>query len=235
MANDDFIQALQQSVKQEIVQNYFRERRIIEEEVLLVTEAASAFLGGLAAWDKAAAILGRALLTDQGARLFFALAGLPPPEPQAVAQVAPAVGLRPIRGLTQAGRYRSLVAGLYQGLWEQAQELKQERQRALELMQEVNGDIRAFEANHDLMTLASYLRSLDPAELQRRKILGVNFTAAEKALSAEALSFRPLKQAAMGLDQEPPSPRPPRQVLAEARELLRGLARQHPRELKRYL
>ncbi|RJX32681.1 MAG: hypothetical protein C4525_09825 [Desulfarculus sp.] len=235
MANEEFIQALQQSVKQEIVQNYFRERRIIEEEIVLVTEAASAFLGGLAAWDRAAALLGRALLSAQGRKLFFALAGLEPPDPRAVELAAPAVGMRPIRGLTHAGRYQSLVAGLYQGLWEQAQELKQERQRALDLLQEVNGDIRAFEANHDLMGLAAYLRSLDPAELQRRKILGVNFTAAERALSAEALSFKPLKVAAMGLDHEAPSPRPPRQVLAEAKDILQGLARERPQELRRFL
>lgn len=235
MGDEQYIQALQQSVKQEIIQNYFRERRIIEEEVLLVTEAASAYHGGLYAWDKAKAILGKALLTPGGRARFFELAGLAPPSPWSLDRAAPAVGLRPLRGLTRGKRYLNLIGGLYQGLWDQAQELEAERQKALQLLEEVNGDIRAFEAGHDLMMLAAYLRSLDPAELQRRKILGVNFTPTETTLSAEALCFKTLGVAQMGLDQQVATLRPPDEVLAAAQGLLKGLAQGHPRELDQFL
>lgn len=235
MPDQDFIQALQQSVKQEIIGNYFRERRIIEEEILLVTEATSAYHGGLYAWDKATAILGKALVSDEGRQGFFDLAGLDPPNPWALEQAAPAVGLKRIRGLTRAGRYQNLIAGLYQGLWYQAQELEEERQRALELLKEVNNDIRIFESNHDLMMLSAYLRSMDPAELQRRKILGVNFTAKEKAMSAEALSFKQLGVAQMFLDHKVPVLLPPAGVMAAAKGLLKGLAKKHPQKLAEFL
>ncbi|MCF8032098.1 MAG: hypothetical protein K9K66_02510 [Desulfarculaceae bacterium] len=226
MADEQFIQALQQAVKQEIIQNYFRERRIVEEEILLVTEAASAWLGGLSLWERHRALLGRALGRREAWEEFFAIAGLDPPSPHGVDLAAPAVGLARIRGLTRGARYASLIKGLYQGLVDEAEALEAERLKALDLMEEVNQDILIFESNHDLMMLSSYLRSLDPVELQRRKILGVNFTAKEKMLSAEALSFRPLKAAKMGLDQPGPRPRPVRRVMDEAAPLLKKVARE---------
>ncbi len=235
MPDQDFIQALQQSVKQEIIGNYFRERRIIEEEVLLVTEAASAYHGGLYAWDKAAAILAKALVSEEGRQKFFHLAGLEPPNPWALEQAAPAVGLRRIRGITRAARYLNLIEGLYLGLWQQAQELEEERQSALALLEEVNRDIRVFESNHDLMMLSAYLRSMDPAELQRRKILGVNFTAREKALSAEALSFRQLGVGQMCLDQQVAGLLPPARVMQSAKGILRDIAKSHPKEVAEFL
>jgi hypothetical protein len=235
MADEQYIQALQQAVKQEIIQNYFRERRIIEEEILLVTEAASALLGGIAAWEKHRARLGRALGDDEARAGFFAAAGVPPPSPEAVAAAAPAVGTARIRGLTRAARFASLIQGLYQGLVEEAALLEDERRKALALMEEVNRDIRLFEANHDLMMLSSYLRSLDPAELQRRRILGVNFTAAEKALSAEALSFKPLKAAAMSLDRAVPQPRPVDEVMGATAELLKQALKRNPQAGREFL
>lgn len=235
MADEQYIQALQQAVKQEIIQNYFRERRIIEEEILLVTEAVSSWLGGLSYWEKHRALLGRALGSRPAWEEFCQIADIDPPSPRGVSLAAPAVGLTRIRGLTRSARYASLIRGLYQGLVNEAAALEQERAKALALMEEVNQDILVFESNHDLMMLSSYLRSLDPAELQRRNILGVNFSAKEKALSAEALSFRPLKAAKMGLDSPGPRPRPVAQVMDEAGLLLKGVIKDDPEAGKEFL
>ncbi len=228
MGDDSYIQALNQAVKQEIIQNYFRERRIIEEEILLVTEAVSALLGGLYAWEKHRARLGRALGDADIREKFFAAAGIRSPRPESVAIAAPAVGLTPIRGLTRAARYVSLIRGLYQGLVEGAAALEDERNRALKLTGEVNRDILVFEANHDLLMLVSYLRSMDPCELQRRSILGVNFSARERALSAEALSFKPLKPQDMDLDLPMPKPRPTSEVMEKMGGLLKQALKRNP-------
>lgn len=229
MSDDSYIQALNQTVKQEIVQNYFRERRIIEEEILLVTEAVSALLGGLYTWEKHRARLGRALGDGDIRERFFAAAGIVPPRPESVAKAAPAVGITPIRGLTRTARYTSLIRGLYRVLTEEAAELEDERQRALKLTREVNRDIRAFEANHDLMMLEGYLRTLSPETLKKRRILGVNFTAKEKAISAQALSFKPLKPRDMGLEDPLPKPRPVSQVMAQVGDLLKQALKRNPR------
>lgn len=232
MYEDDLVAALQQAVKQEIIENYVRERRIVEEEIALLCETASAFHGGLAAWERRRERLARALVLPQVAARFFALAGLG--EPPACPAAAPALCLLP-RGWTRPQRYLRLVRHLYQGLWKTGQELSAERENLLALRQEINEDILAFERNHDMLSLTAVLRSLNPAEIQRRRILGVNFSAAETALSAASLSFQTVGLDRLGLHpdlgRELARPRPPAEVLAEAEPLLRGLCRENPCEV----
>lgn len=225
VADDDFISALNQAVKQDIIEHYLRERRIVEEETMMVMEASSAFLGGVAVWEEQKAALAQALLTPEGVDRFFGLAGL-----SLTADV-----LQPrrqpfprVRGLTRARRYRRLIKRLYTELWQTGRDLAQERQEVLELRQEVNQDIQDFERNYDLMGLQAYLRGMDPVELQRRKLLGVNFTAQEMAQSAAALSFHPLSAQRLGLDVDLDHLRPPEDLLPAARGLLDQLCRRHP-------
>ena len=225
MGDDDFISALNQAVQQDIIENYLRERRIVEEETNLLFEACSAFQGGVCAWEDKKAALAQALLTPEGAARLFALAGL--------SLTAEALGRRPrdyppVRGFTRAGRYRRLVARLYRELWQARQALGQERQEVLALREEVNQDILGFERNYDLLGLQSFLRGMNPVELQRRKVLGVNFTAQETAAAAAALSFHPLSAQRLGLDAELDRMRPPEDLLPAARDLLSELCRRHP-------
>lgn len=225
MGDDDFISALNQAVKQDIIENYLRERRIVEEETLMVMEACSAFQGGVAVWEEQKAALAQALLTREGVDRFFALAGLN--------LTADVLSHRPrvypkTRGLTRAQRYRRLIKKLYTDLWRTGLDLAKERREVLELRQEVNQDIQDFERNYDLMGLQCYLRGMDPVELERRKLLGVNFTAQEVADSAAALSFHPLSAQRLGLDVELDQARPPEDLLPAARDLLDQLCRRHP-------
>ncbi|MFH1034855.1 MAG: hypothetical protein V1806_10155 [Pseudomonadota bacterium] len=225
MSDEDLIAALNQAVKQEVLENYCRERRVIEEEGNLLFETCCAYQGGLSAWDKGKLLLARALLNPHGVERFFALAGLAPPQ----AQHQPAdLAFPPPRGWTRCGRFQRLITRLYQELWQERQDLEKELQKALALRQEVNQDILEFERNHDFLSLSAYLRDLDPQELQRRKILGVNFSPGETAASAQALSFRPFSVERLGLDQPPEQPRPPQEVLPAAQEFIQDLCRQHP-------
>lgn len=228
MNDNDLVAAMHQAVKKEIIENYTRERRIIEEEINLVLEDLSAYLGGLALWQGRGAWLAGALITPQAAEQFFGLAGLAAPRPRSR---PPSGQTARIRGWTRWGRYCRLIQYLYRDLWNLAERLRQERLKLLDLLQEVNADIRRFEANYDMLSILSYLRSLEPMELVRRKILGSNFSPSETALSAQALSFRPLDAGALQLDRPAPEPSPPAQVLPAARSLLRAVCRSHPRQV----
>ncbi len=229
MGDDDLIAGLQAQVKREVVERYVRERRILEEEINLVLEDTSAWHGGLAAWERQRRRLASALLTPEAGRRFFRVAGLGEYEGPARRRHR---FERP-KAWTRCGRYLRLVQRLYGGVWEEARNLASERQRLLGLMEEVNRDILHFEASHDLMAISAYLRSLDPAELQRRKILGVNFTAKERAISAEALSFRPIARERLELEQVSLEPRPPREVLPQVEHMLKDLCRRLPQEVDR--
>ncbi len=226
MSDDDHIAALTQAVKQEVIERYLRERMITEGEICLLLEDACSLHGGMSAWEKALDELAGALITPQAAEDFFALAGLPAPEGGASGDYH---FPRPF-GLTRAASYLHLIEGLYRQVYEEAQRLAEERKRVRELTEEVNRDIKRFEANNDLMSLASYLRSLDPKELQRRKLMGVNFSANEKAAAAAALSFKPVDVSRLALPS-PPRLRPPSQVMSKTRPLLRQVVKKHRRQV----
>ncbi len=226
MSDDDYILALQTSVKIEVVEHYLGERRIIQEEMQLVYEAASAYHGGICRWDKERRRLARALITPRAREGFFGLAGLGEPPPPLETGFA-----RP-RGLGNRGRYLRLIEGLYRELWQLNRDLHRERLQVLELMEEVNQDVRRFEANHDLLAITSYLRSLDPQELRRRKVLGGNFSAAEISASLANLSFKPITPLVLDIAQPPPRLETPSRVMSGARGLLGSLVREHPREVR---
>lgn len=223
MGDEDFIQGLQAAVKREVIERYVRERRILEEEINMVLEAASAWHGAVAAWEYLRQRLSAVLVSPAAARRFFTAAGLGP-EPDPPLRPLPRFPRPP--GLTLQQRYRRLVAELFAQVVAGRKELAAEREQVAALMEEVNQDIRTFEANHDLMAISAYLRSLDPAELQRRKILGVNFTAAETALSAAALSFRPIDPQRLLMGYLAPAPEDP-ELPPQALEVLRQICRRH--------
>ncbi len=229
MSDDDLIAGLQAQVKKEVVERYVRERRILEEEINLVLEDASAWHGGMAAWERQRRRLASALMTPEAGRVFFQAAGLGDYDGPARRKH---LFKRP-KAWTNCGSYLRLVKHLYRQLWDEGQKLSAERGRLLKLMEEVNRDIRHFENNHDMMAIMAYLRSLDQAELKRRKFLGVNFTAKEMALSAEALSFRPIAKERLELEQVKPESLPPKEVLPLMEPMLKGMCRRMPREVGR--
>jgi hypothetical protein len=229
MSDEDLIASLQAQVKQEVVERYMRERRILEEEINLVLEDASSWHGGLAAWERGRRRLASALLTPEAGRKFFEAANLGDYEGPARRKHH----FKRPKAWTKCGAFLRLIKHLYRELWNEGRILSSERQRLLQLMEEVNGDIRHFESSHDMMAISAYLRSLDPAELKRRKFLGVNFTAKEMALSAAALCFRPIAIERLQLEQIRLDPKPPKEVLPVLEPMLKDLCRRLPREVGR--
>ena len=220
MSDDDLIAGLQAQVKREVVERYVRERLILEEETNLVLEDASAWHGGLAAWERKRRQLASALLTPEMGRKFFEAARRKH-------------RFKRPRALTLCGAYLRLIKRLYRDLHQEGHKLAEERQRIIALMEEVNRDILHFEASHDMMALSAYLRSLDPQELKRRKFLGVNFTAKEMALSAEALSFKPIANGRLDMERAGLEPAAPKETMPAMEPLLKDMCRSLPREVNR--
>ncbi len=228
MSDDDYIAALNQAVKQEVISRYLFERRLVEEEIGLLFEEVSALHGLSALLGRRLEELAAALVSRRAARQFFELAGLGQP-PRRADDTSPRWPRE--KGFTRLARYRRLIRRLYDDIYRTDQEIAENLERLSSLLEEVNHDIRHFEKNHDLMSLASYLRSLDLAELQRRKIMGVNFTAWESETAAAALSFKPVDLQSLGLEDTVIHAREPGEVMRAAEDLLRRVCKNHPREV----
>lgn len=231
MTDEAYIDALNQAVKQEVISRYMFERRLLDEEVCMLNEDVCSLHGADVQLGRLLANLAKALISRRAGRQFFETAGL--------GRVPDRSGAEPLRlerpkGWTRLGRYRRLVMGLYGQVQQAMAELAKELQEVFKLLEEVNLDILEFEKNHDLLSLSSYLASLDLGETQRRKIMGANFTAAEKAVSAAALSFKPLADEALGIDDpDLPSAAPPtpEELLPLVEPILKRVCANHPQEV----
>ena len=169
-------------------------------------EHVAEYQGGLSFWDKSKEIFFRsAHQPGRGVGVRQTWPGWGPPLVKVGAM--PGRFARP-RFWGARRCYRALIEGLYRELCDLSHNLMAERQRLEKLFNEVNRDIHRFESGHDMMLLNSYLRSMDPQELVRRKILGVNFSAKECSLAAEAMCFRLYGREELQIDLKPEKPRP---------------------------
>jgi hypothetical protein len=229
MRDDDLITGLQASVKMEVVELYLRERRIIEEEVSMVFEASADYHHKVAEWRRNRDLMMTALITPEDGERFSSLTRLAPYESCLCFEIC--LFEKPNGAFTRFGRYRRLIEGLYAEIYNLALEVAKARLRLADLLNEVNDDIRRFELNHDLMSINQYLRSMSPEKLLKRKILGVNYTAKETALAAQALSFRPIAIEILSLDNQVDPLVPPNEAFMKTKPLLKEICRKHPKEV----
>jgi len=193
---DDIISALTHEVKEQVVEEYLHERRLIEEQIKYVRELTKKTLH----------------LQDQLYRRFARIYGLLV-EPRFAVQFALVLnleeppffqrfgqdtsfrkGLRFIKagGLTERGRFRKLIAESYRRLLSWNQQYRDGYDNLKEQCDAVNHNLKKFEQNHDLLTIINFLKDMDVETIQRKHFLGDNFTPDEMATVEKTLRFKPV-------------------------------------------
>lgn len=220
---DDFLQALSYQVKAEAINNYLRERLILEEEI-------KEYRGDLNAYRALADQvrdmrdhLACLLIAPRNFSRFFSLLGFAQPPLARLGHgdllgKGPAcpVGIWP-KGLTHKRRYASVVFQTYAGLQKLTVSGGESAERLMALAREINEDIRTFHRNFDLMTIIQFLKSLDIDMRSKMKFLGDNFNGTELSELERNMMFRFLDPAADGIRSWPKLPTP-----QEARERAEG-------------
>ncbi|MBW2062575.1 MAG: hypothetical protein JRI95_13585 [Deltaproteobacteria bacterium] len=211
---DGYLAYLNYQIKEEVVQNYLRERLILEEEKNEFSEELAAYREVETAAGEALGYLGCLLLTPDNLGKFFSLIGFQhPPFPWLSAgeitgqpPACPA-GLRP-KGLTDRGRYLDLIIKTYnefRGLVCKGQEAADNLKA---LSDEINRDIRTFEQNYDIMSIIGFLKSLDVETIIKKRFLGDNFTPAEIHSLHEKMVIQPVSPDMEGVHSWPELPLP---------------------------
>lgn len=226
---EDFLDGLTYQVKEEVVRRYLRERRILEEEKREYDETLAAYRDIEAQVYELRHDLACLLVTSDNYAAFWRALGFAAPP---LVRLGPAasdrapycpLGLTP-KGLTQKGKFVGLVVAVYDRFFQKAEEGREAADALMALVREINGDIKRFQSNYDLLGIIQFLRSMDISLLTKEKFLGTNFTAKEVGALEENLAIRPLSLQKEGIRAWPQFP-PPRDVERLAGPLLREIIR----------
>lgn len=209
---DDIIAALTQEVKEEVIENYLYDRRLIEEQVKYVNELAEQ----------------TAELEEAGCehltRIYDALT-----EPEFIDEFTKTLGLKDppcwewlgrdsrdrrhlgqvkVRGLTQRARFKKLLLESYRELFTWMSQYKEAYEDLQEECKAVNQNLKKFENDYDLLTLLRFLKDLDVEFMEKKHWLSDNFTPEEMASIETSLSFRPIRMERFKLNPPPSLPKP---------------------------
>ncbi|HUV49605.1 MAG TPA: hypothetical protein VMW78_01085 [Anaerolineae bacterium] len=205
--HDDFISALTREVKEEVIQNYLYERRLIEEQIHYAEELAQhaaqlqemLFCRFARMYD---------LLFETGfINEFVNILGLkePPFNDRIGKNSKCRKDLRSIKvhGLTDKARFRKLALEAYQRLVTWNNKYTEAHENLEEECKAVNTNLAKFEKNHDLLTIINFLRSMDVGNIVKKHFMGENFTPEELGAVEKSLYFKPVRIEQFNLIQPP--------------------------------
>ena len=203
MSDDDFISALTQEVKEEVIRNYLYERRLLEEQIHYLEELAEMAKALQKSLSNRFARIQDQLMEQQFMDQFLALIGLktlpfdpPTPDHGAYRKEVPFVK---VRALTDRNKYKKLLVASYDRLYDWNEKYKQAYEELGEECRAVEHNLKKFENNHDLLTIIRFLKEMDSEMIQKKHFLGENFTAKELSAVENSLRFHHVSLQNFGL------------------------------------
>ncbi|GLI35355.1 hypothetical protein [Desulforhabdus amnigena] len=232
--DNDLITGLTRQVKDEVVENYLTERRIvglqIEEieqmagEMRLRAERAGRRLSRLSflmVHGEMRERLSRMLRIQENSFWSECMKR----------EFSKGVRFIRVKALTDKGKFKKLVQESYCRLYRRMEKYRAAYEELVAECEAVNINIRAFQKNFDVLTLLAFLRSLDTQELERKHFLGENFTPEELGSLDQKLYIKPI--AFESLEVPPPLElSPPERMELPLSELAAEIYRKHERNVK---
>jgi hypothetical protein len=200
--DEDLVSSLTRQVKEEVVENYLLERRLLElQREHLNSLAGSAIKHAQAAGLRLARISSLMIEPAMRERLDEIL-GLEVCGFWGAYRTSGFIGrVRFIRtrALTKNAKFRKLVLESYSRLHSRMSGYEQEYGQIVNECSAVNSNIAGFQKNFDLLCIINFLKGLDTAGLERKKILGENFTAQEMSALDQSLYIAPVSVEKLGI------------------------------------
>jgi len=220
---DDIISALTHEVKEQVVEEYLYQRRLMEEQIRYVKELTEKALQLQDQLYRRFARIYELLVESRFVVQFALVLNLeePPFFERFGQDPSFRKGLRFIKavGLTKRGRFRKLVAESYRRLLSWNQQYRDGYDNLKEECHAVNHNLKEFEQNYDLLTIITFLKDMDVEAIQRKHFLGDNFAPQEMATVEETLRFKPVSMETCHLMASPTLP-----ALEKINDELRALA-----------
>jgi hypothetical protein len=209
---DDIIGALTQEVKEEVVENYLYQRRLIEEQIKHVNELAEQTGELEEAGCEHLTQIYDALKETEFIDEFTKTLGLKdPPCWEWVGRDSrnrSQTGAIKVRGLTERARFKKLILESYRRLFTWTSQYKEAYVDLEEACKAVNHNLKKFEDDYDLLTLLRFLKDMDFEFVEKKHWLSDNFTPEEMASIESTLSFKPIRMEQFKLSPPPSLPKP---------------------------
>jgi hypothetical protein len=209
---DDIIGALTQEIKEEVIERYLHDRRLIEEQMKYVNELAE-----------------QVRKLNQECFCYFLSICDSLGEPEFVSEFSGVLGLKEspfgkqfdqspdgfarscevkVRGLTPRAKFKKLLSEMYLGFYALNSQYKEAYEDFQEECKAVNYNLKKFQNNYDLLTILNFLKDMDVEFVERKRWLGDNFSPDEMASVEDNLSFKPIRVERFKLDPPPILPEP---------------------------
>jgi hypothetical protein len=208
---DDIISSLTREVKEEVIENYLTERRIVDLQVDDFRARVEEVRGHADRTGLRLTRMGHLMLHEEMiARLkrILGIAGQPFWEQHLERKFGRGVRFIRVTALRERVRFRKLVVEAYHRLVQWMENYRKVYEDLAIECRAVNLNIDAFQKKFDLLTLLGFLRSLDSSLLERKQFLGDNFTPEELASIDQKLYIAPIDFAKLQLPEPIAFPKP---------------------------
>ena len=194
---DDIATALTQEVREEVIENYLYERRLVEMQIAYVKELAEnvAQLEGKLSWRFARVfdLLPEDRFLSGFLRLLKVVEAPFIDRFHNVSDYRKGVRFIKVHAFTDRGRFKKLLLESYRRLVLWNDQYKEAYEDLAQECKAVNNNLKKFENDHDLLTILNFLKDLDVEGIKRKHFLGDNFTPEEIGSIETSLRFKPVR------------------------------------------
>jgi hypothetical protein len=209
---DDIISALTQEVKQEVVENYLYERRLMEEQIAYVKELAEETRQlqdtAYRRFARIYELLGEEEFVDQ----FVQVLGLNSVPFETRFQEDPDFrkGLKFIKvwGLTHKAKFKRLLSEAYRRLFRWNAVYAEGYENFEAECRAANHNLKRFQEGFDLLTILNFLKDMDVDFIEKKHWLSDNFTPEEMTAVEKSLTFKAIRIERFDLVPPPNLPEP---------------------------
>lgn len=210
---DDFIAALTLEVKEEVIQNYLYERRLIEEQISYLNELADHTVQlQEMLYGRFARMYDLLFCETEFINEFTRLLRLKetPFKDRMGTESKCKKELRCIKvhGLTDRSKCKKYLMESYRRLCTWSDKYREEYENLRNECNAVNHNIKKFEANHDLLTVLNFLKGMDVDGIEKKHFMGDNFTPEEIGAVEKSLHFKPVRLEKFKIIPPPNLPKP---------------------------
>lgn len=195
MIEDDLIGSLTRQVKEEVLENYLTERRLIRLQVEEVERAVETVIVQAVRVGRRLNRLALLMVHPEMKRRMLDTLKVPQPSfwaESAQKRFSRRIRLIRVNAITDRRKFRKLVVESYRRLFEQVGKYRKTHESLRKECEAVNHNIRNFQKNFDLLNILNFLRSLDIQGIERKQVLGDNFSPEEMASVDQKLYIKPL-------------------------------------------